>query len=118
MSPERLSSVLLVEDDVIIAMDVSAMIQELGSPRVVTASSPADALRILDDETPTAAVLDVRLGQQTSEAVAHALRSKGVPFVLATGVDEDEELNDFPDAPILRKPFGAAMLRASLDALS
>ena len=118
MSLDRLSSVLLVEDDVIIAMDVSAMIAELGAPRVVTAATPDDALRIIDSEAPTAAILDVRLGQTTSERVAHELRGRGVPFVLATGVDEDAELGAFPDAPVLRKPFGAAMLRASLDALS
>ena len=118
MSRERLASVLLVEDDVIIAMDVSAMIADLGAPRVMTASTEGDALKIIDAETPTAAVLDVRLGRVTSERVAHVLRKKGVPFVLATGVDESEELDAFPDAPVLRKPFGAAMLRATLDELS
>ena len=36
-----------------------------------------------------------------------ALRQRGVPFAISSGMQERELTSDYPDVPILAKPYGA-----------
>ena len=84
--PGRLSGVvLLVEDNMIIALDAEDMLLSLGADRVIVASTAADALHLLESETPSFALLDVNLGLHTSFAIAARLREMGVRHMFATG---------------------------------
>jgi light-regulated signal transduction histidine kinase (bacteriophytochrome)/CheY-like chemotaxis protein len=105
----RLSgTVLLVEDSMIIALDAEQMLISLGASRVDVASSTEDAMRLIDRETPTFAVVDVNLGRETSFTIASRLRELGVPLVFATGYGDDIA---FPvglsDVSIVKKPYTA-----------
>lgn len=103
--------VLLVEDQMLIAMDAEAMLVEAGAARVVTVSSASEARDRLNRLHPGVAVLDVNLGQGTSVPVAEELARRGVPFVFATGYGEGVELpGDFRAVPVVRKPYTAAAL--------
>ena len=85
-TPSRLSGlVLAVEDNVLIALDVEDVLIGLGAERVVVASNVAEALRLIDLETPNFALLDINLGRETSWPIATRLRMLGVPHVFATG---------------------------------
>ena len=82
------------------------------------ASSVAKALRLIDDTGCDAAVLDVNLGKETSEAVALALRENRTPFVVLSGYSSDELSAGFLGAPFLSKPVRSqdlfTVLRAAL----
>lgn len=113
LMPQR---VLVVEDDLVIAMLAETLLQRLGCPHVVVAGTAPDALRALEDGRHfDAAVLDVNLGDHTSEPVAERLAALGVPAVLATGYSEPEQLP--PPLRRLRrifKPYEEAELARAL----
>ena len=107
--------ILVLEDQMLIAMDVEATLTDHGARRIVTASSAAEALSRLRDGLPDLAVLDVNLGQGTSIPVAQELRRKGIPFVFATGYGDKAVIPpELKDAPMVRKPFDGESLVAAL----
>ena len=87
--PKAPARVLVVEDNMIIAMDMEAMLLNLGAREVETASCVADALSSVAAKRPDFAVLDVNLGPETSFPVADRLRELSIPFVFGTGYGED-----------------------------
>lgn len=105
--PEGLR-VLLLEDQLLIAMDAEAMLEEAGAV-VTTTSTLAEARRRMRDDTPDVAVLDVNIGQDTSLPIAEELARSGVPFVFATGYGEDGQVRGF-DSPVVRKPYDRVSL--------
>ncbi|ANT61049.1 hypothetical protein AYJ57_12140 [Salipiger sp. CCB-MM3] len=107
VSEDGISGVaLVVEDNMIIAMDAADILSDLGAETVHTASSVAEAMRIIDAHPVQVAVLDVNLGSETSLPVAEMLAARGVPFVLASGyAGQSDWLSRFPKAPMTSKPF-------------
>ena len=83
--------VLIVEDNVLIALDVEDVLIALGAARVVVASTVTEALRLIDLETPSFALLDINLGRETSWPIATRLRSLGVHYIFATGYGDGIE---------------------------
>jgi CheY-like chemotaxis protein len=111
--------ILVVEDEMMIAMLVEDMLSELGCSVIGPAHSLDTALDLaLTEAGIDAALLDVNLGGQPVFAVADALRAKGVPAIFSTGYG-DAGLRDVDrGSPVLQKPFRAADLaRALNDAL-
>ncbi|HEX3982467.1 MAG TPA: HWE histidine kinase domain-containing protein [Acidisoma sp.] len=104
-------TVLLVEDSLIIAMDAEDILLQLGAGRVRTAANVAQALDELTAETISMAVLDINLGEETSFAVADALKASGVPYVFASGYgDQFQVPADHTGTPTAKKPYTAASL--------
>lgn len=107
--------VLVVEDDVVIALLAESLLQHLGCRHVVVTGSEPDALRALESQAFDAAVIDVDLGDHDSRNVALRLAALGVPTVVATGYSDTDRL----PAPLrgLRrvfKPYEAADLQRAL----
>lgn len=99
-------SVLLVEDQMLIAMDVEATFADRGINNVVTASSADEALAAIRKQQPDIAVLDVNLGSGTSIPVAEELHRRKVPFVFATGYGDSQMIPaELRAVPIVRKPY-------------
>ena len=60
---------------------------------------------LLEDETPTHAVLDLNLGGGGPRfEIARAMKARGVPFVFITGYDTDVIPAEFADVTRLQKP--------------
>jgi two-component sensor histidine kinase/CheY-like chemotaxis protein len=107
--------VLLVEDNMIIALDAEQFLIELGAKTVHVASSVAEALSLADKHELTFAVLDVNLATETSEEVALHLTEKGVPFVFATGYGDTTALTKrFPQVGVIQKPYDRTHIEAAL----
>ena len=106
-TPQRLTgTVMMVEDNVIIALEAEDMLIALAAENALVASSVADALRLLSIETPTFALLDVNLGIDTSWPIASRLRELGVHYVFATGYgDGIEPPLEHRHAPVITKPY-------------
>ncbi len=102
---------LLVEDNLLIALDVDEMLLAAGVERVDTAAGVDEALRLIGSARPDFAVLDVNLGKDTSFPVADELAALGIPYVFASGYSKD---TNFPDlhsgVPVVGKPYTAERL--------
>ena len=107
--------VLLIEDNMIIALDTEEMLRELGVEDVLVSGSVTQALRAIEKDQPDFAVLDFNLGEESSEPVARELKRMGVPFVLATGYSAKEvRFEELGARAILKKPYDKSDLGKAL----
>jgi CheY-like chemotaxis protein len=106
--------VLVVEDEMLIAMLLEDMLTDLGCEIVGPVSNVEDALARLEQGGIDAAILDVNLGRGQSYPVAEVLRARGLPFAFATGYGEAGVDARFKDAPALQKPFRQDALERAL----
>lgn len=83
----RNKRILVVEDEMLIALAYEDMLTGIGCVPVGPAPSVERALRLLDDEMPDAAILDGNLNGQLSTPVAQRLSEGRVPFLLVTGYE-------------------------------
>jgi CheY-like chemotaxis protein len=107
--------ILVVEDEVLIAMDTKAMLEAAGCVVLGPAANIRDALAIIAGEQIDGVVLDVNLSGQLAFPISDALIARNIPFVVATGYTpvRTSERDRFHD--LLHKPYTAYEL---LDALA
>ncbi|WP_068073217.1 HWE histidine kinase domain-containing protein [Novosphingobium lentum] len=110
------ANVLVLEDNMIIALDAEETLLELGVTRVQLASSNDAALAILRSDAPDFALLDFNLGSETSEPTARALAQAGIPFAFATGYGEIDGLSGgaLHKVPVIQKPYSKADLENAM----
>lgn len=118
MRNETAPSVLVVEDEGLIAILLKEVLGELGlTPSVFTEGEPAIASI---GATPySAAVLDLGLPDMDGNQIVNALLARDPMFriVLTTGRDPQEVEERYASAPhvrVLSKPFDIAMLEDEL----
>ncbi len=107
-------SVLVVEDEAVVSMLVESMLEDLGCGEVWYASGVDDALQILSERTPDAAVLDVNLAGEPAYPIARRLATAAVPFIFATGYGAGGIHEDWSGRPVIQKPFQCDMLASAL----
>ena len=98
-------SILIVEDEPLIAMMLEDFILSLGHEVSGNCDSVATALREIEKGEFDLAILDVNLKGESVWPVATALREKGTPFILATGGHVDPPPAEFAGAPTIEKPY-------------
>ena len=104
-------TVLVVEDDALIAIDSQDILLEFGVPRVEIAAMTEAALRVLADHPIHAAFLDLRLGNETSHEIADDMRARDIPFCYATGSSIQQEIPARnAAAQVLLQPYPADQL--------
>jgi CheY-like chemotaxis protein len=100
----------IVEDEVILAMALTLMLEDWGHQVVGTADNEASAFALFTAEQPDALVMDVRLGRKDSGLRAAGLiRSlSNVPIVFCTAYADTSaiqaEINDIGNAYLIGKP--------------
>jgi CheY-like chemotaxis protein len=104
------SIVLVVEDEGIIALDIVDTLQEAGCRQVHLAASVASATALIHQHSPHVAVLDVRLGRETSFPIADMLALMRTPFVFLTAERKEAFPEHHRDRPLIGKPHSAAGL--------
>jgi CheY-like chemotaxis protein len=110
---------LVVEDNMIIAMEAEELLRELGYDDCHVCGSVRSALQIIADYPISFALLDIDLGDETCEEIAMALRSRGTPFVFASGYGEFPELaEDLAGVPIVTKPYTGSDIAAAIARLT
>lgn len=109
------TSILLLEDQLVIALDAEDMLKSLGVAKVTTVATAEDALKEIAAGAHDLAVLDFNLGSGSSLAVAQELSQRGVPFVFATGYSDSIMIPDnLTGVPVVRKPYSAEALKSAL----
>jgi DNA-binding response OmpR family regulator len=114
MSASR--SILIVEDEPLIAMMLEDFLDSLGHKVRATCDSVECALREIEKGGFDLAILDVNLKGENVWPVAARLRECNVPFVIATGGHVDPPPAEFNDAPVIEKPYTVDRVTPAIEA--
>jgi CheY-like chemotaxis protein len=111
--------VLIVEDELLIAMFLEGVLEDEGCAIIGPASCVDDALLLLERERIDAAVLDASLDGEAVSSVANALEVRNVPFVFHSGYGPEHLPPRAPGAPprhktLLRKPSAPSAIVVAL----
>jgi DNA-binding response OmpR family regulator len=106
-------TILIVEDEFMIATDLADLLTSEGATAIV-ASTMSDAMQKADDPGIRVAIVDHKLGRETTGAVCARLKARNVPFILYTGYGET--VADGAGA-VLQKPAMRSELLSALQAL-
>jgi len=104
------SRILVVEDDAVLARDMAEALKEAGFEVLGPAHTVGEAMALLERGRCDGAVLDVRLGPESSAAVAERLAGAGTPVVVVSGQERDQMPPPFQAAPLVAKPFDTQAL--------
>lgn len=99
----------------LVAMNIEDMLLGLGHEVAGIATRLEPALALAGEAGFDLAMLDVNLAGTPSFAVADLLRSRGLPYVFATGYGREGIADAHRSAPVLQKPFRASDLEAVLE---
>jgi CheY-like chemotaxis protein len=77
-------SILIVEDEVLIALDIVEAFEKAGAV-VLAARSLAEARRLVEHDGLSAAILDFGLGDDDASALCLRLEERRIPFILHSG---------------------------------
>ena len=110
------TSVLIVEDEPLIALDIHAALSAIGAS-IIAATKGAEALALIRIAEITVAVLDINLGDRDCSTVCSALSHRKIPFLFYTGHPDAEVLKQWPDAPVLIKPAQSSVIVQRVAAL-
>jgi len=109
-------SILIVEDEPLIAMMLEDFLESLGHSVAATCDSVAGALKKVEDGGFDLAILDVNLKGENVWPVASRLRECNVPFVIATGGHVDPPPPEFNNAPVIEKPYTVDRVTPAINA--
>jgi DNA-binding response OmpR family regulator len=103
-------TILVVEDEVLIAIDLVKSIEDAGARAVVVNTAKA-GIDFVELSTISAAVVDYRLGDDNSTKLCEHLAAASIPFVIYSGYPDRPD--EWPNAPFLQKPIpGKEMVAA------
>jgi CheY-like chemotaxis protein len=91
-------------------------LEEFGYKVVGPVENLKAAIQLAASEPLDAAVLDVNIDGQISDAVADNLLDRHIPFVFVSGMARDLGLR-YSRVPLLRKPFSADDLHRAVETL-
>lgn len=98
-------TVLVVEDEVIIALDLSETVRDMGYRVEGPYANKGHAFIAIDQEMPDFAILDVMTADGEVFPLADALTEAGVPIIFHSGhISECEISERYPNALTAAKP--------------
>ena len=99
-------SILIVEDDPFIAMDLEDTFVDAGFKVIGPVADVKSGLTLIERHRPDIATLDYNLGRENSVPIANALESIGVPYVFLSGqMSRVIETHNVPEQSIIGKPY-------------
>lgn len=104
-SPEKPRNILVVEDEWLIALDLSMLIEELGHVVVGPAQNVVGALELIEGCEIDAAFLDINLGSEKSFPVAKRLEDLNIPLAFVSAYATQDIPPDFRKFDLLPKPL-------------
>jgi two-component SAPR family response regulator len=97
--------VLVVEDQMLLALALTSLLEDIGCEAVGPVAQVVTALPIVMKEPLDAALLDIRLADESVEPIAAILIRRGIPFAFVTGHARDQIPIALRDRPYVGKPF-------------
>jgi CheY-like chemotaxis protein/DNA-directed RNA polymerase specialized sigma24 family protein len=111
------TQVLIIEDEPIIAMDIEAIVNELGHDVVGIAVTREEAVTLARDTAPGLVLADIQLADDSSgiDAVAEIMETIDLPVIFITAFPERLLTGDRPEpAFLITKPFQERTLKAAV----
>jgi DNA-binding response OmpR family regulator len=107
--------ILVVEDDFLISTEIDSILAGAGATVVGPCRTLAQAEHLIARNHLSAAILDFRLGHDTTLPVAEQLYRHGIPFVFFTGQMNTQQIESAcPGAKVIIKPFQSRTIVAAL----
>lgn len=106
--------VLVVEDEIIVAMEVQCLLQDAGCEVVELVHTLDDAERVTSVAHVDVTLLDINLHGQMTFDLARQLSDGGKTVILATGYDDLSIPSELRALPRVSKPFTGEQLRRTL----
>jgi DNA-binding response OmpR family regulator len=111
--------VLVLEDEVLIALNLQDEIQDAGYEVAGPFTTCSTALEWLQTATPNMAILDAALKDGPCREIALELRRREVPFLIYSGHQEDRQLlSEFDHITWIEKPVPPSVLVQACQQLS
>ena len=104
--------VLLVEDEILVAMMMRDILTELGFSVIGPFSRVAEAMVAAVHEEFDAGIIDINLGGEFVYPVADVLVARKIPFVFITGYGVESIDGRFANVPIIKKPIQRQVLQS------
>ena len=108
------TTILVVEDSVLVAMAIEAVLTDRGYD-VIVAGSLAAARQRLRQGTIAAALLDVNLPDGTTLELARELVALTIPVAICSGIDSGSIPTGFPPTERFEKPIAPERLADWVD---
>ena len=108
--------ILVVEDEVAIAMLLEDMLLDLGAEIVGPAGRLSEAMALAESEAFDFAIVDVNVAGDPVYPVADILARRGIRLAFSTGYGADGIEPAWRDRPVLQKPFSQGDLERVLSA--
>lgn len=102
--------VLIVEDEMLIALMLKDMLTETGLTVEAIAKDFNSGLEFAQKSDVDLAILDINLNGKEAYPIAEILRKRGIPFIFSTGYGESSIKPDFDHVTCIMKPFQQDML--------
>jgi len=110
----RFDSVLVLEDEGLLALMVEDLLREQGATNVRIFGDTAAALNFAAEGQIDCAILDVSLRGVSTYEVADVLARRNIPFLFCTGLSAGDLEERHRHRPVLNKPYGDADFKACL----
>lgn len=115
--PGPATRVLVVEDEMLLAMDLEATLTERGYQVLGPVPTVAQALRVIEEQSPDAALLDINLGTEQVFPAADALARADTPFAFLSGYGTVMLPAQHSQRTVISKPVSPKDVIRCLDAL-
>ena len=106
--------ILVVEDEMTIALLVEDMLRDLGHEVVGLATRLHQAIQMAESADIDLAILDINLDGKPSFPIADVLTRRGVPFAFASGYGAAGLEPGYKRHQVIRKPFQLADLEVAI----
>ncbi len=98
-------SVLIVEDNFLIAHELQSIVERAGGKAVGPAPTETLAAQLVDTATIDGAFVDVQLSEGSGAGVVNSLKERHIPFVVVTGFLAESIPRTMWGAPFVAKPY-------------
>ncbi|MCF8708974.1 response regulator [Rhizorhapis sp. SPR117] len=107
--------ILIVEDELPLAMDMEDLLLEVGCDVIGTVPTVQGALAILRHQRPEAVLLDLNLGEDSKASTAEELNRRCIPFLIVSGYGRMREKEPaLCNVPLVQKSWNRSELLDSL----
>ena len=110
-------TVLVVEAEFLIALDIQRMLETLGAGQMLFARSIEEVDQMAANlSTVALAIIEIRPGQVMAIEKIGALMASGIAVILCSAGSKKRGYPEFPDIPVLVKPMSEDDMTAAIEA--
>ncbi len=113
-TPTDILRFMIVDDEMIIALNLEAMLEDLGHTVVETVNRVDRGIEVARTSNIDMAILDINVRGVLSFPIAQILRTRSLPFIFSSGYGELGLIDGFREELVLTKPYDTEALRRIL----